>query len=398
MKLARRTFLQFAGGVVAAPAFSSAATAQTYPTRPITMIVPTAAGSSADLVGRVVAERMRKSLGEPIIIENVTGADGSIGDGRAARAKPDGYTINLGFKGTVLNGAFYSLPYNVLNDFVPISPLFTLPLVLVARKTMPARDLNELIAWLKANPNKASAGVANVSYRLLIALFQKETGTQFTLVPYRGSAPEMQDLIAGQIDFSLDTPVQLPLARGGIIKAYAVTSETRLAMAADIPTFAEMGLPTLTFSGWGGLFAPKGTPKDIIGKLDAAAVEALADPVVRSRLVDFGYEVFPRERQTPDALDALVKSDAENRLSSSWELRRSESQRPVRVLALSLVPLAADAASRNKTAFMLHEHPSTFGRIKAGQDRRSGATRKQEAKSRLRNRAWKATAQTWPKG
>jgi tripartite-type tricarboxylate transporter receptor subunit TctC len=168
-----------------------------------------------------------------------------------------------------------------------------------------------LIAWLKANPNKASAGVTAASYRLLIALFQKETGTQFTLVPYRGGAPAVQDLVGGQIDFLLDTLVQLPLVRAGTIKAYALTSEMRLALAPDLPTFAEMGLPTLSFSAWGGLFAPKGTPKDIIDKLNSAAVEALADAAVRSRLVDFAYEVFPRERQTPEALDALVKADAE---------------------------------------------------------------------------------------
>ena len=159
MNLPRRKFLQFAGAA-AAPAFSCIAWAQTYPTRPITMIVPIAAGGSTDVVARVLAERMRGSLGQPIIIENVSGADGSIGAGRAARARPDGYTIDLGFMGThVLNGAFYSLPYDVLNDFAPISPLVTVPFVLFARKTMPAKDLNELIAWLKANPNKASAAV-----------------------------------------------------------------------------------------------------------------------------------------------------------------------------------------------------------------------------------------------
>jgi tripartite-type tricarboxylate transporter receptor subunit TctC len=311
MNLGRRAFLQFASSAIAAPAFYSVARAQTYPMRPITMIVPTAAGGSADLVGRVVAERMTKSIGEPIIIENVTGADGSIGVGRAARARPDGYTINFGYAGAVLNGAFYSLQYDVLNDLVPISPLVRLPLLLLARKTMLAADLNELIAWLKANPNKASAGVTAASYRLLIALFQKETGTQFTLVPYRGGAPAVQDLVAGQIDFFLDTLVQLPLVRAGTIKAYALTSETRLALVPDIPTFAEMGLPTLTFSGWGGLFAPKGTPKSIIDKLNAAAMVALADPAVRSRLVELGYEIFPANQQTPEVLGSLVKADAD---------------------------------------------------------------------------------------
>jgi tripartite-type tricarboxylate transporter receptor subunit TctC len=310
--LARRRFLKFAVGAAALPAASRIATAQAYPTRPITMIVPFSAGSTGDLVGRVMAERMRKSLGKPVIIENVGGADGSIGEGRAARARPDGYTIGIGTWSThVLNGAFYSLQYDVFDDFTPISLLATLPLVLVARKTIPANDLNELIAWLKANPNKASVGVIAVAYRLLTAFFQKETGAQLTLVPYRGSAPQMQDLVADQIDLFFDTPVQLPLVRAGSIKAYAVTSETRLALAPEIPTFAEMRLAALSFSTWNALFAPKGTPKDIIGKLNAAVVEALADPAVRSRFADFGMEVFPREQQTPEALGALQRADAE---------------------------------------------------------------------------------------
>jgi tripartite-type tricarboxylate transporter receptor subunit TctC len=252
----------------------------------------------------LVAERMRASLGQPIIIENVGGADGSIGAGRAVRARPDGYTIDIGFLGNhALNGAFYSLPYDVLKDFGPISPLVTFSNVLFARKTVPAKNLNELIAWLKANPNKASAAVTAVGPRLINASFQKETGTQFTLVPYRGNAPAVQDLAAGQIDLWFGGPEQLPLMRAGGIKAYAVTSDKRLAVASDIPTFAELGLPTLSFSSWFGLFAPKGTPKDIISKLNAAVVVALADPAAQSRVVDLGYEVFSRERQTPEALD-----------------------------------------------------------------------------------------------
>jgi tripartite-type tricarboxylate transporter receptor subunit TctC len=298
-------------GLVAAES-SSVATAQTYPTRPITMIVSGPAGGPSDTMGRIVAERIRKSIGQPIIIENISGADGSIGTGRAVRARPDGYTIDLGFLSNhVLNGAFYPLQYDLLNDFVPISPLVTSSLVLFARKTMPANDLNELISWLKANPNKASAAIVAVAAHLLPALLQKETGTQFTLVPYRGTAPAMQDLVGGQIDLIFDTTIQLPLVRTGNIKVYAVTSNKRLVIAPDIPTFDELGLPTLTFLNWYGLFAPKGTPRDIIAKLNAAAGEALADPGVRSRLADLGFQVFPRERQTPEALGALVKADAE---------------------------------------------------------------------------------------
>jgi tripartite-type tricarboxylate transporter receptor subunit TctC len=179
------------------------------------------------------------------------------------------------------------------------------------QENMPAKNLNELIAWLKANLNKASAAVTSVGPRLVAAFFQKETGTQLTLVPYRGNAPAVQDLAAGQIDLWFGGPDQLPLMRAGSIKAYAVTSDKRLAVASDIPTFAEMGLPTLSFSNWFGLFAPKGTPKDTIERLNGAAVEALADPAVRSRLAELGYEAFPGDQQTPEALGALVKADAE---------------------------------------------------------------------------------------
>jgi tripartite-type tricarboxylate transporter receptor subunit TctC len=310
--MTRRHFLtaSAAGGL----AFASApiARAQAYPSRPITMVVPYPPGGLADAVARVLAEPMTGSLGQPIIIENVSGADGSIGTGRVARAKPDGYTIELGSISThMLNGAFYSLPYDIVNDFAPISPLATLPYVLFGRKTMPVKDLNELIASLKANPNKASAGLASSFLRLVAAFFQRETGTQFTLVPYRGSAPAIQDLVAGQIDMSFDTPVSLPLMRAGSIKAYATTSDARSALAPDIPTFAEMGLPALSFPAWFALFASKGTPREIIDRLNAAAVQALADPAARSRLADLGTEIFPREQQTPKALGAFQKAQIE---------------------------------------------------------------------------------------
>jgi tripartite-type tricarboxylate transporter receptor subunit TctC len=311
-ELLRRQFLRLAAGGAALPAMSRIARAQAYPMRPITMIVPATAGSAVDLIGRVVAERMRASLGQPIIIDNVSGADGSIGAGRTARARPDGYTIDVGFLGNhVLNGAFYSLQYDVLNDFAPILLMVRTTNILFARKTLSAKDLNELIGWLKANPNKATAGVTAAGPRMVAAFFQKETGTQFALVPYRGNAPAAQDLAAGQIDLWFGTPDQLPLMRAGTIKAYAVASDRRMAVAPDIPTFAEVGLPAIYWAPWYGLFAPKNTPKEIIGKLNAAASEALADHAVRSRLVELGFEVFARERQTPEVLGALVKADAE---------------------------------------------------------------------------------------
>ena len=309
MILLRRQFLQFTGAAVAVAVVSCVATAQGYPTRPITMIIPFPAGGPLDSVGRVLVERMRPSLGQPIVIENVSGAEGSIGTGRAARAQPDGYTISLGAMAThVMNGAFYSLQYDVLNDFAAVTPLVRFPFFLFARRTMPPKDLNELIAWLKANPNTASLAFTNTGTRLLGTFLQKETVTQFTLVPYR--SPAIPDLVAGHIDLLLFTPDQVPLMRAGSIKAYAVTSDTRWAVAPEVPTFAEMGLPSFSYFDWFGLFAPKGTPSDVIGKLNAAAAEALAEPSVRSRLLDLGMEIFPRERQTPEALATLEKADA----------------------------------------------------------------------------------------
>jgi tripartite-type tricarboxylate transporter receptor subunit TctC len=306
----RRQFICLATSTAALSALSRNATAQAYPSRPVTLIVPFPAGGGADVIARVIAERMREPLGQPIIIENIAGADGSIGVGRAARARPDCYTICLGFDGShVLNGAFFSLPYDVLNDFVPISPLATISIVLLARKTMQAQGLSELIAWLKAHPNQASAGMNNLAFRLLAVRLQKQTETQFTIVPYRAVGSVLGDLVAGQID--LTVAVSLPLVRSESIKAYAVTGETRSKLVPDIPTFAQMGLPDLTYTSWYGLFAPKGTPNDIIGKLSGTAVGALADPAVRSRLAELGYEAFPRERQTPEMLAALQRSHAE---------------------------------------------------------------------------------------
>jgi tripartite-type tricarboxylate transporter receptor subunit TctC len=210
----------------------------------------------------------------------------------------------------MLNAALYSLAYDVLNDFSPVSLLATNSLVLFARKTMPATDLRELIAWLKANPNRASAGISSSGFRLLTAVFQKETGTQFALVPYRGGAPAMQDLMAGQIDVWFGSPDNLTLVRSGSIKAYALTGDKRMMIAPDIPTFAEIGLPSVSFPNWYGIFAPKGTPAEIIGKLNAAAVSALTDQSVRSRLADLGLEIFPLEQQTPAALADMQKADA----------------------------------------------------------------------------------------
>jgi tripartite-type tricarboxylate transporter receptor subunit TctC len=314
MKFPRRKFLHLAAGAAALPAVSRIAMAQVYPSHPITMIVPFPAGGPADLIGRVLAERMKSTLKQPIVVENVGGADGNSGIGRVARARPDGYTIGLGHSSTnMLNGAFYSLPYDVLNDFAPISSLLKNTGILYAKKTLPPNNLKELLVWLKANPNKATAATYTSSIKLLFAYLQKETGTQFALVPYRGGAPAMQDLIGGQIDllYTAPAPNDLTLVRSGTVKAYAVFSGARLPLAPEIPTIHEMGWPSLSFSGWFGLFAPKGTPTDIIRELNAAAVQALADPAAQSRFIELGYELFPRDQQTPEAFGALVKADAD---------------------------------------------------------------------------------------
>jgi len=315
MKLPRRQFLHLAAGAAAAPALSSIASAQTYPARPMTMVVPYAAGGPTDTIARIVAERMRTSLGQIVIVENVTGAAGTIGVGRVARATPDGYTIGIGHWGThVVNGAIYELPYHVLNDFEPVSLLATNPQMIVAKKAVPAKTLQELIAWLKANTATATQGTAGhgSSSHVSGVYLQSMTGARFQFVPYRGAGPAMQDLVAGQIDIMIDQAANsLPQVRAGTIKAYAVTDKTRLAAAPDIPTVDEAGMPGLHISIWHALWMPKGTSKDIIAKLNSAVVDALADDRVRQRLADLGQEIPPREQQNPQTLAAYHKAEIE---------------------------------------------------------------------------------------
>jgi tripartite-type tricarboxylate transporter receptor subunit TctC len=315
MKIPRRTFLRFAAGASVLPAALRIARAQTYPTRPIMMVVPYPPGGTTDVVGRLLSERMRASLGQPIIIESVPGANGSIGVGHVARTAPDGYTLVVGLKDThVLNGAVFALQYDVLKDFEPISLISNAPTLIVAKNAMPANDLNGLVAWLKANPDKASQGTQGVGSGGHVEgiIFQNITGTRFQFVPYRGAAPAVQDLVAGQIDMMFaSTTNTLPQVRAGRIKVYAVMAKGRLSVAPDIPTVDEAGLSGLYSSNWQGLWAPKGTPKVIIAKLNAAIMDALADQTVRQRLADLGQEIFPRDQQTPEALGALQKAEIE---------------------------------------------------------------------------------------
>jgi tripartite-type tricarboxylate transporter receptor subunit TctC len=287
--------------------------AQTYPTRPITLIVPFAAGGPTDTIARIITEGMRASLGQPIIIENVGGADGSIAVGRAARAAPDGYTLSIGNVAThVLNGAAYPLSYDLLNDFESISRLTDAPAFIDAKTSLPAKDLQELIVWLKANPDKASAGVFTTWSRLFGAYFQSSTGTHIQFVPYRGAAPAMQDLVAGQIDLMFDQAGNtLGQLRNGKIKVLAVAAKTRLAQAPSIPTMDEAGVPGFYLSVWHGMWVPKGTPKAVIARLNSAVVTALANPDLQRKLMDLGQDIPARDQQTPEALSAYQKAEAE---------------------------------------------------------------------------------------
>jgi tripartite-type tricarboxylate transporter receptor subunit TctC len=291
------------------------ASAQTYPVRPITMLVPFPAGGPTDMIARIVAERMRAPLGQPIIVENATGASGSIGVGRVARAAPDGYTLSFGNWSThVASGATLALTYDVLNDFEPVALIAHSPMLMTANNAIPAKDLKEVVAWLKANPDKASQGTPGVGGAAHLAgvFFQRMTGTRFQFVPYRGVGPAMQDMIAGRVDLMFDfVSNSLPHVRAGSIKAHAILAKSRLGTAPDIPTVDEAGVPGLYASSWQAIWVPKGTPRTLVGKLNAAVVDALGDPVVRQRLTDMAQEIPPRDEQTPEALGALQRAEIE---------------------------------------------------------------------------------------
>jgi len=289
--------------------------AQAYPSRPITMLVPFAAGGVTDIVARIVTDRMKASLGQPVIVENVGGAGGTIGVTRLFRAASDGYTLAVGqWTSHVGAGAMYSVPFDYLNDFEPVSMLSVAPLWIIGRSSLPAKDLQELIAWLKANPDKASSATTGLGsgIHMCLVYFQNMTGTRFPLAPYRGAAPLMQDLLAGQIDLSCPEAGQtLPQYRAGSIKAYAVLTQKRWFAAPDVPTIDEAGVPGLHFPFWHGMWAPKATPKDVIATVNSAVVDALADPGVRQRFTELGHEIVPREQQTPAALGAYHKAEIE---------------------------------------------------------------------------------------
>jgi tripartite-type tricarboxylate transporter receptor subunit TctC len=297
------------------PGWSGIAAAQDYPTRAITMIVPFPAGGATDTLARFLAEKMRGILGQPVIIENVAGAAGSIGVGRAVRSAPDGYTLSIGTSTThMLTGGLYALSFDLLKDLEPIILIGSEPLLIVGRKSLPADDLKGLIAYLKANPDKASVGIAGVGAtgHLTGISFQKATGTKFQFVPYRGNAPAMQDLLAEQIDFMIEPSSNFKsLVGAGSVKPYAITGRTRLPSSPNIPTADEAGLPGFFASLWYGLWVPKGTSKEIIAKLNATMVRLLADPPVKERFAELGIQITPLDQQSPEALRAFQKAEAQ---------------------------------------------------------------------------------------
>jgi len=315
MKIPRRQFLRLACSAAAVPVLPRPAGAQAYPSRPITIVVPFPAGGSTGAMARILLEPLQKALGQTVIIENIGGAGGSIGVGQVARAAPDGYTLSFSHMQThVLNGAVLKLPYDVVKAFDPIALIADTPQAIIARKTFPADDLKGLIAWLKANPDKGTSGAVGVGGPSDIAayLFQKQTGTRLQVVPYRGGGPLLTDLVGGQIDVNFgQVSTYIGAVRNNQLKALAMMSKQRWWGAPEIPTVDEAGVPGLYGSYWHGMWVPKGTPKEVIARLNAAVVATLADPVVQRRFRDFGQSIWPRALQTPEALAAHQKAEIE---------------------------------------------------------------------------------------
>jgi tripartite-type tricarboxylate transporter receptor subunit TctC len=305
------------------PVFSAAAAvallavapapAADYPSRSITLVVPLSVGGSTDVIGRIVAQGMGEALGQTIVVENTTGAGGTIGEGRISRAAPDGYTIGIGQWGTnVATGAIYKLPYDLMKDFEPVGLIATQPFFIVARKTMPANTLKELLAYLRENGDKMNVGNSGIGSPSHVSaiLFEKAAGVKLTMVPYRGAGDSTTALLAGQIDVMLNTPaLSVAQMKAGQIKVYAVTAKNRIAMAPDVPTTDEAGLPGFYFTFWHALWAPKGTPKEIVAKLNGALRNALANPSTRKKLIDLAQEIFPDDEQSPEALRKFQQAE-----------------------------------------------------------------------------------------
>ena len=315
--------------LLAALALTLAATtvtaAQPFPSRPITLIVPFPPGGSTDVAARIMAEKMRPIIGQPIVVENVGGAGGSIAVGRVARAPADGYTIDIGQWDTHVGSIIYNLNYDLQKDFDPVGLISVNPQLLVARKDLPANRLNELVDWMKKNPGDAKFVNQNAAAYVSGVLLQQLTGTKVTFIPYRGAGPAMTDLISGQVDLLVvQGAVALPQVRAGTIKALANLSPQRSASMPDIPTSDETGVPGLYMSGWFGFFAPKGLPKDVLAKLNGAMKQALADPTVKSRFAELGLDVASAEQQTPEGLAKFQQVE----IDKWWPIIKSSGAKP----------------------------------------------------------------------
>jgi tripartite-type tricarboxylate transporter receptor subunit TctC len=299
--------------VLAALLLSGSARAENFPSHPITVIVPFSAGGPSDAMMRILAERMKVTLGEAVLIENVTGAGGSLGVGRTVRSPPDGYTIGFGHLGTnVANGAIYKLGYDLVTDLEPVVLLPSNPMIIVSKNAVPAKSLKELLAWLKAKPAPATAGTAGAGSGSHIAAlyFESVTGIKLQYVPYRGTGPAMNDLVAGQIDLIVDqTSNSINQVRAGTIRGYAVTDDKRVESAPEIPTTDEAGLAGFHMTLWSGLWVPKGTPPEIVAKLNAAALAALNDSDVQAQLKNLGLQMTPSDQLTPEALGARQRAE-----------------------------------------------------------------------------------------
>jgi tripartite-type tricarboxylate transporter receptor subunit TctC len=299
--------------LIEAIAAAPTAYADDYPSHPIIMVVPLAPGGSTDVLARITAQGMSKQLGQPVVVENTSGAGGTIGVTKAERSAPDGYTILFGQWGTnMANGAIYSLDFDLVKDFEPIALVATQPFMIDARKGVPANNLKELIAWLKENGDKTTEGNSGVGSPSHIAgiLLQQTLGLKWQMVPYRSAGLSMQDLVAGNVDIALDAPaVVLPQFQAGTVRTFAVAAPKRVGVMHDIPTTDEAGLPGFYFSFWHAMWAPKGTPKEIVAKLNKAAIAGLADPEIRQRMINLAQDIYPPEQQTPEALLAFHQSE-----------------------------------------------------------------------------------------
>jgi tripartite-type tricarboxylate transporter receptor subunit TctC len=304
-----------AAAIAAGLASASPARADDYPSRPITMIIPLAVGGSTDVLGRIIAKGMSEALGQTVVVENVSGAAGVIGVTKGERSEPDGYTIQWGMWGTnMANGAIYNLGFDLLTDLDPVALVATQPFFINGRKTLAANNLKELVAWLKQNGDKTTMGTSGVGSPSHVAgiLMENMLGLKWQMVSYRSAGLANQDLLAGTIDILLDTPaVSLPHVKSGDVKGYAVTSQNRLSIAPEIPTADEAGMPGYFFNFWHALWVPKGTPRPIVDKLNAAVQKTLADPEIRQRLTDLAQVIYPPEMRTPEGLHAFQKSEVE---------------------------------------------------------------------------------------